>query len=240
MPFPYFGRKKRLAPKYPSPLYDRIIEPFAGSAGYSIALDHWERQVILVENNPDVVRLWRWLINPDTTPNTIMDLPVLEHKASLDPLGPRGTPQRMLVESVGASKDPRYNTMSGWMARDWPQIQKRVAADIHKIKHWVILEGDYSKIINMKATWFIDPPYQRMLKEYQSTPYALNGSINFDALGVWCRERSGQVIVCEELGATWLPFQPLTEAKTISNQKIVEAVWLNDPKWKGSVLSQPK
>ena len=228
MPFPYFGRKKRLAPMYPSPEHDYIIEPFAGSAGYSIAKDHWQKKVILVENNPDVVRLWRWLLDPATTTRTILEMPEISQGDSLDIFGSRGSPPRMLVESVGASKDPRYKTASGWMARDWVKIRNRVAGDLHKIKHWVILEGDYSAIPNLRATWFIDPPYQRMMKEYESKPYA-SQDLDYKALGNWCQQRRGQVIVCEQYGANWLPFRPLKEIKTISNNRKIEAVWINPP-----------
>jgi hypothetical protein len=34
--FSFFGSKWRVAPHYPAPERDLIIEPFAGSAGYSL------------------------------------------------------------------------------------------------------------------------------------------------------------------------------------------------------------
>jgi hypothetical protein len=37
--FTYLGGKWRLAPKYPPPIHDTIIEPFCGSAGYSLRSD---------------------------------------------------------------------------------------------------------------------------------------------------------------------------------------------------------
>ena len=225
MPFPYFGRKKQLAPKYPSPQYPTIIEPFAGAAGYSIALDHWERQVILYEINPQVVGLWRYLIDPNTEPDTILQLPDVEQGESLDKFGERGTPARLLVESPGASKDPRYRTASGWIARDWPKVRNRVASDLYKIKHWQIIEGDYREAPDIEATWFVDPPYQAMAESYASAPYVTQ-PIEYPELGDWCMNRSGQVIVCEQMGADWLPFEPLRELKTISNRKTVEGVWV--------------
>jgi hypothetical protein len=33
--------------------------------------------------------------------------------------------------------------------------------------------------------------------------------LNYSELAAWCRSRPGQVIVCEEEGADWLPFRPL-------------------------------
>jgi site-specific DNA-adenine methylase len=45
--FTYTGGKYRLAPRYPEPRHNLIIEPFAGSAGYS--LRHPEREVLLID-----------------------------------------------------------------------------------------------------------------------------------------------------------------------------------------------
>ncbi len=36
MPFAYYGAKHGLAPKYPRPQHRVIVEPFAGSAAYSV------------------------------------------------------------------------------------------------------------------------------------------------------------------------------------------------------------
>ena len=43
----YYGGKWRAAPRYPRPMHDTIIEPFAGAAGYS--LRYPDRNVVLVE-----------------------------------------------------------------------------------------------------------------------------------------------------------------------------------------------
>jgi hypothetical protein len=57
MPFRYFGGKKALARHYPAPLHNRIIEPFAGSAGYSLWHATADTEVILVERD---ARLGLW------------------------------------------------------------------------------------------------------------------------------------------------------------------------------------
>lgn len=59
--FTYFGGKYRLAPKYPKPMYNTIVEPFAGSAGYS--LRYPEREVILNDLDPVISGIWEYLIN---------------------------------------------------------------------------------------------------------------------------------------------------------------------------------
>lgn len=58
--FPYFGGKFRLAPKYPKPRWSTIIEPFAGSAGYSVR--YHTRNVILYDLNAEVYCTWDYLI----------------------------------------------------------------------------------------------------------------------------------------------------------------------------------
>ncbi len=75
--FSFFGSKYRLSIFYPEPIYDTIIEPFAGSAGY--ALCHAEKNIHLYDIDPIITKLWEWLINVDE--NVILNLPDL----------PRGT-----------------------------------------------------------------------------------------------------------------------------------------------------
>jgi hypothetical protein len=56
--------------------------------------------------------------------------------------------------------------------------------------------------------------------------------IDYPALGEWCRSRSGQVIVCENAGAEWLPFQPFRTIKGLEGRrggkKSVEVVWTGE------------
>ena len=72
--FYYYGRKKQIAKHYPSPNYECIIEPFAGSAAYSFFSDNWRNQVILIEKDPKVASIWEWLIN-EATEQKIKNLP---------------------------------------------------------------------------------------------------------------------------------------------------------------------
>ena len=66
--FYYYGRKKQIAKHYPEPSYDTIVEPFAGSAAYSLYGNHWKRRVILVEKDDRVSQIWKWLIEEATPP----------------------------------------------------------------------------------------------------------------------------------------------------------------------------
>lgn len=72
--FGFFGGKYRIAPYYPEPLHAFIIEPFAGAAGY--ALRYPEHGVVLVERDPAVAAVWRYLVY-DARPERILRLPLL-------------------------------------------------------------------------------------------------------------------------------------------------------------------
>ncbi len=52
--------------------------------------------------------------------------------------------------------------------------------------------------------------------------------IDYSGLAEWCKTRKGQVIVCEQLGADWLPFRELTKIKGLKN-KSTEVIWTNYP-----------
>jgi len=54
--FYFYGGKWLAAPRYPAPRYDTIIEPFAGSAGYS--LRYPDKRVVLVERDPKIAATW--------------------------------------------------------------------------------------------------------------------------------------------------------------------------------------
>jgi hypothetical protein len=226
----YYGGKWRAAPRYPAPRYDTIIEPFAGAAGYS--LRHHTRKVILVEKYPVIAGIWRYLIA--VSPAEILRIPTVDHVDEL----PAWVPQeaRWLVGfTMGASRQrPSLNTSAGIVRRraegkiaeGWNEgMRDRVARQVSAIRHWRVIEGDYTAAPCITATWFDDPPYAGRPGE----SYA-HGSraIDYAALGSWCRSRPGQVIVCESEGATWLPFRPFGETCGVSGKRSRESVWLSD------------
>ncbi|MCC7542451.1 MAG: hypothetical protein IT379_39905 [Deltaproteobacteria bacterium] len=95
-----------------------------------------------------------------------------------------------------------------------------------RIKHWRAVCASYETIDTREpATWFVDPPYEDKGRHY---PHGSRG-IDFDALGAWCKSLPGQVIVCENEGARWLPFRPFVASKSSTNiRKSMEAIWCND------------
>jgi hypothetical protein len=225
----YFGGKWRAAPRYPAPRHDTIIEPFAGAAGYS--LRHHTRKVILVEKYPVIAGIWRYLIAVSAA--EVLRIPTVDHVDEL----PAWVPQeaRWLVGMCmnAAALSPNARISSGMMARrdrghaeGWVErMRARVAAQAEHIRHWQIIEGDYTAAPRIPATWYVDPPYAgRPGSHYVHS----SKRIVYAALGSWCRSRPGQVIVCEAEGATWLPFRPFGETRGVSGKRSREAVWLSD------------
>ena len=87
-------------------------------------------------------------------------------------------------------------------------IKERVASQVNHIKHWKVVNASYETAEDVEATWYVDPPYQAACGNL----YRFR-DINYEALGGWCRTRRGQVIVCEQEGADWLPFHRFASIK---------------------------
>lgn len=230
--FTYFGGKWRVAPKYPGPLHETIIEPFAGAAGYAVR--HAERRVILVERDPKIAAVWRYLLT--ASPADIRGLPLWgQGWMTTDDLSDFDIGARYLIGlwlNKGTAS-PRKSP-SRWM-RDglrpnslWGAvIRERIASQVDHIRHWTLIEGDYSDAPEREATWFIDPPYTLAGSHYPSG----SKGIDYPALSDWCQARAGQVMVCEAAGADWLPFAPFASIKGTEgcnrDGKSHEVLWTN-------------
>ena len=219
----YFGGKYRCAPMYPKPTNNVIIEPFAGGAGY--ALRYHEHKVKLYEKYDDLYLMWEFLIN--ASKDDILSLP-LEFD-SLDDISVSKGAKVMIgfLLNTGVTRPARQK--SKWARENneggqfWGERRRnRIASQVSLIKHWEIYKiNDYSEIENEKATWFIDPPYQKQGIHY------VHGSknIDFNQLGGWCKERKGQVIVCEQEGADWLEWNGIKKVKANDKTKTSNEVW---------------
>ena len=55
--------------------------------------------------------------------------------------------------------------------------------------------------------------------------------MDYGQLSSWCKNRKGQVIVCEQEGAEWLSFRPFRTIKTTEGKhgksKGNEVIWTN-------------
>ncbi len=215
-----------MAPRYPVPAHATIIEPFAGAAGYS--LRYPDRDVILVEKYPVIAGIWRYLIAVKESEiraiplvDAVDDLPAWVPEEARNLIGfqmncAHPTPCKTL--SAGLKRN-RANgrTIIGWGERR----RELVANQVEHIRHWKIIEGDYGNAPDAHATWFIDPPYNNRAGQYYK-----HCALDYTVLGDWCETRRGQVMVCENVGAAWLPFQPFIKPKsTMGRTSAVEAIF---------------
>ncbi|WP_240347652.1 hypothetical protein [Curtobacterium sp. 24E2] len=212
--FYYYGRKKQLARRYPVPACDTIIEPFAGSAAYSLHGLNWERNVILIERDPRVVDIWNWLIG--ASEREMRALPELR-------VGDRSSEFLHIVHAA-TKMAFAYKTIkvTPVLERNW-DISRRVMADsLHKVRHWTVVQGDYRDAPDIKATWFIDPPYRGAAgRGYR---YG-SDTLDYEQLGAWAQSRQGQVIACEGAEGDYLPFEPLTTHLGVAGKRSQERIW---------------
>jgi hypothetical protein len=223
--FPYYGAKHRTANAYPRPWSGKIIEPFAGSAAY--ACHHPHGPVHLNDLDPIIYGIWHYLTH--VTQAEIRALPI-DFKTIDDLMIPQEA--KWLIGfwcAKGRAKPP--NKREGWSAKLWnPDAEdswfwstgkrERIAMQIPVIKHWTVSNKSYADLPNENATWFIDPPYQGKPGRFYT-----HNLIDFDDLGWWCRTRLGRVLVCENDGADWLPFETLAAQQSVSGKDSVEMLW---------------
>lgn len=212
--FTYFGGKYRIAPKYPKPRYADIVEPFAGSAGYSIR--YYNRRVHLYDINPRVFGTWNYLIK--SPEKDILSLPLkfsdIRHTGICQEaqwlIGwwlcsgvtePRHSPSSWMKRSPTRDNCTRLYTFWG------EHIRQRIANQLQYIRHWKVYHASYEDMPNNKATYFVDPPYKRSGVAYT------NNHISYTHLAEWSKSRLGQTIVCEQQGAEWLPFRGFLDAR---------------------------
>lgn len=216
--FSYYGSKYSLVGCYPTPKHDKLIEPFAGSAKYS--LKYFEKDVLLVDKYEVIITVWHYL--QAASERDILALPKLKRGDSIKNYNLSLPEQYFLGFLVcNGLESPRYNVGSFEgvnVARDL----KRIASELYKIKHWKIVLDDYRNIENVEATWFIDPPYEYGGEHYKVS----NKHLNYAELAGWCKSRNGQVIVCENSKASWLPFKQMAELQG-SKHKTMEVIWSN-------------
>jgi len=231
--FPYFGSKTMLAKYYPKPKHDIIVEPFAGASAYSCL--YYEKKVILYEINPIIYDVIKFLI--DSTKKEILSLPLLKINETTESLNVPEVIKSLIGFWINHGTIMPMKRFSTWGKHHlktnpnnqggfWGERRRwQLSEDVEKIKHWEVYNEDYRCSFNKvsNATWFIDPPYQKKGRCY------LNNSkeINYNSLGKECKNLKGQVIVCENYGAEWLPFKKLKSHQGQRKQvkKNTEAIW---------------
>lgn len=134
--------------------------------------------------------------------------------------GMKGT--RTTVSPMGAAAwSSRANEAGGY--RD------KLLTWIPRIVHWTLTTLSYDHLPDIKATWFVDPPYNNAAGKKYAT-----SDVDHTHLGAWCRSRIGQTIACENAGADWLAFTTLTDRRrgihygTADEQTAGEVVWMQE------------
>ena len=220
--FSYYGSKSKIVHLYPVPKYPKIIEPFAGSARYS--LRYFDHDVLLVDKYDVIVNLWKWL--QKCSKQDILSLPDMYEGDSLDSFDLPLEAKSLIGFCINqGSAQPKTTAQ---LFNGWHRDRSTIAHSIEHVKAWNIQLGSYTDIPNQEATWFIDPPYQFGGEYYKLS----NKDIDYMTLAEWCKSRKGQVIVCENTKANWLPFRPVAQLHG-SKYNTTEAVWYND-------LDQPR
>jgi site-specific DNA-adenine methylase len=203
--FSFYGSKHMMAPKYPSPLGEVIIEPFAGSAAYS--LFHWNKEIRLYDKDSHICGLWQYLIK--VRPEEILGLPdIAEH---IDE-HPQLTSEQKLLLGFWLNRAWTYPARKRSAWSKWPTkktstwgaaIRQRIASQLPSIRHWTIEQRSYETLPNVTATWFVDPPYFTRGHRYRCNSRA----IDYEHLREWIGQRKGGVIVCENSEAEWIPLE---------------------------------
>jgi site-specific DNA-adenine methylase len=224
--FSYMGAKWRTAKKYGRPHHPIVVEPFAGSACYSL---YWNVQkAILYDCNPIIAGIWEYLI-------TVSESEVLALPVDFDTVDDLYIPQeaKWLIGFWITKGNVHPNKSRAAWARQyrhsgdckvWGEAARsRISKQVSQIREWEIHCQDYRDIQNIEAQWFIDPPYQIAGKHY---PFS---DVDFNHLADYCRSRKGSVIACENAGADWLPFKPFADARAMIGQNRTgvskEVVW---------------
>lgn len=217
--FYYFGRKKQMAGRYPQPKHDTIIEPFAGSAAYSLHGENWRRNVILYEKSERLAKIWEWLIS-EANEDLVMAMPDLVV----------GETTTQLIHFLHTCSNAAFNmrtlTVSQFLADNWNRNKRYIAKNVHKVKGWQVHCCDYSLAPDVRATWFVDPPYSGRL---YADPYEWGSKfIDYAALGTWVQSRKGQAICCEMEGADWIPLRALVTQSCKSGKTFDEMVYIHE------------
>lgn len=226
--FSYYGAKYTGARHYGTPRHDLVIEPFAGSACYST---RWEaKNVKLYDISPEICDLWDWLIGC-----SMSDVLAIPSKfESMDEVRALARGPQLLVrfwiakgraEPSGALSPWYFQWRNSTDCRVWGEmVKRRIIQQKPLLDGWTIEKKSWEDITPEPAHWHVDPPYNN--NAGSRYPHS---NVDFSALAQWCRTLPGHVDVCENLGANWLPFEPLYQVVTARGRRSgaisSEVVW---------------
>jgi len=226
--FSYYGGKSKVARLYPPPRFPLIVEPFGGSAAY--AYHHSTARALVNDLKPAVRQVYAFLRRPDAADwvsALVRPAYAAGDFAARDVLaagGPEGLAWWLALDSMSGKYQPTIERpLTPWAAvKGLAHARSRYLTIIAATRRWEFTGGDYRALPDVEATWFIDPPYSGQPGRVYQMP-----ALDYDELAEWCRTRKGQVIVCEDASARWLPFRRLSSIRGM--RVTTEGVWVNDP-----------
>jgi site-specific DNA-adenine methylase len=207
--FSYYGSKWSIARKYGPPELEPIVEPFAGSASYSL---YWNcTNVNLYDISDQICEIWDFLIRCSEA--DIRAIP--DGFRSQDEFDLLTGPQRLLVGFwVAKGRAESSSVLSPWYYQYkhdktcsvWgAPVKNRILDQKPYISKWSISKACWRDIpIDVPSHWFVDPPYCG--KPGRRYPHS---DIDYLELAEWCAELPGTVIVCENDGADWMDFEDI-------------------------------
>ena len=204
--FPFYGSKWRAARLYPQPR-SLVIEPFAGSAGFS--LWHQPDNVLLIDRDPIIVGIWDYLIR--ATERELARLPDLEVGQNTEALAIPQEAKWLIGFWINRGSATPKNRRTAWSTQtDKSQLvwgeraRQRLVQSAPQIRHWKVrLSSYWDAPVTDSASYFIDPPYVKNGRRYRLH------DLDYSHIASWARALPGSVTVCEEEGASWLPFRYL-------------------------------
>lgn len=234
----YFGSKWFGAERYGQPRRGLVVEPFAGSAAYSV---YWSAPLVkLYDKSFHMCAAWDWLIKCSVA--DVMAVPDA-FRSNEEWLALPDGPRQVVAFNIGFAQATMPRTLKAWYLHYtntgertscisscptrlfWDErVKHRIARQKPLIAKWTVDQLCYSKIPDMEAHWHIDPPYQGAPgRSYE------HRDVDYAHLAQWCRERRGAVYVCENEGADWLPFKPLYSLKSANGLHLSrEVIWRNE------------
>ena len=217
-PFSFYGGKSKIAHLYPAPQHDLIVEPFAGSGAYSWlhrrnhATGH-PRMVWLNDLDPRTYSMWKFLTSDDAYAIVEEHVPEsVEAGVKISEIIPGSYPGLVEICRAEANQGTQgargiHDQVTAMGARCW-KVRRKLLEVIPEVSTWRVTNLPYNDLMNVEATWFIDPPYSGEAGRRYRTD-----NVNYEELAWWCLNRRGEVIVAENLGADWLPFQPFQHSR---------------------------
>ena len=234
--FYYYGAKKALAAYYPNPRGNRIIEPFGGSAAYSVY--HMIRDnsisAVVIEKDIRVVELWNRLLSIGINGVKSVQCP---------PIGEKTTDYFVMVSATGnAVNKCKSMTVTKRMPRIFEIMKKQVCIALPIISDRIkVINGNYTESLSMiesNDTVFVDAPYAPNARGSTGSVYGGgkgyakgcdSDSLNYFELANYVLEcaRKAHVIVCDYSDADWLSFQVLKKTTDSQKKGYQEGIWSN-------------